>query len=454
MPTLSPSRSWRAESGKHVENAMANTTNIKYLIIGNSAGAVGAAETIRSGDRTGAITIVSDETYPAYSRPLISKYLGDKRPLEKMLFRSVDFYEQNNIQTILGSKALKLNIAEHNVEIRGGTKLAWDKLLLAVGGSPIVPQMQGGDLKGIFKFITLDDAKEIDAFLVNLAPKTPRAVVIGGGLIGMSVTEALLKRGVKITIIEMKSFILNAMLDVETANIVAGKLKAAGVNIITGRTTAKINGSPAGSVAGLTLDDGQTLPADLVVVAIGVRPRIDLAVGTEIKINRGIVVDRHMMTSVPDIYACGDVAEAYDAVYGQNRVIPIWPNAYVGGRVAGSNMAGTAAEYPGGTVMNSLNYFGIDVASAGMVVPSDDSYEVLTGRTDNSSRRIVLKNGRVVGLAFTGNVEKSGIVHSLMKQQVDVSSFKKELLAADFGLASLPRDVWERQLAGSSATGK
>ena len=206
----------------------------------------------------------------------------------------------------------------------------------------------------------------------------------------------------------------------------------------------------------MTLDDGKILPADLVVVAIGVRPRLDLAVGTEIKINRGIVVDRHMRTSVPDIYACGDVVEAFDAVYGENRVIPIWPNAYIGGRVAGFNMAGTSAEYPGGTAMNSLNYFGMDVVSAGMVLPPpDNSYEVLTGQNNHNHRRVVLKNGRVVGLAFTGNVEKSGIVHSLMKQQVDVTAFKKELVAPDFGLASLPRGVWEQQLAGSSAaTGK
>ncbi|MDO8578848.1 MAG: FAD-dependent oxidoreductase [Dehalococcoidales bacterium] len=431
---------------------MAKIANLKYLIIGNSAGAVGAAEAIRSGDKTGAITIVSDEPYPAYSRPLISKYLADKRPLEKMLFRSADFYEQTNIQALLGKKVVKLNISEHNVEIEGGTKVTWDKMLLATGGSPIVPKMEGIDLKGVFKFLALDDAKDIDAYLVSLSRKLPRAVVIGGGLIGMSVTEALVKRGAQVTIIEMKNWILNVMLDAGTAGMVAEKMQAAGVNIVTGRTSGKINGSPAGTVEGVTLDDGQILPADLVIVAIGVRPRLDLAVGTEIKINRGIVVDRHMMTSVPDIYACGDVAEAYDAVYGQNRVIPIWPNAYIGGRVAGANMAGGAAEYPGGTAMNSLNYFDIDVVSAGMVLPPDESYEILTSRNNQSSRRIVLKDGRVVGLAFTGNVEKSGIIHSLMKQQVDVTAFKKELVAPDFGLASLPRDVWERQLAGSSAS--
>ena len=433
-----------------MENAMAKT-NLKYLIIGNSAGAVGAVETIRNADPAGSITVVSDEPYPAYSRPLISKRLGDNRPLEKMLFRTADFYEKNDVRTSFGHKALKLDIAGRTVELQGGTKLAWDRLLLATGGSPIVPPTPGGDLKGVFTFLTLDDAAAIDAFLAGLPDKSPRAVVIGGGLIGMSVTEALLKRGTQVSIIELKTWILNALLDPGTAGVVADKLKSSGVNILTGRTTAKINGDNSGTVSGVTLDDGQNLPADLVIMAIGVRPRTDLAVGTEIKINRGIVVDRRMMTSVADIYACGDVAEAYDALYGQNRVIPIWPNAYVGGRVAGTNMAGGSAEYPGGTVMNSMNYFGVDVVSAGMVVPPDDSYEILTGKFNNGTRRIVLKNGLVVGLAFTGSVEKSGIVHSLMKQRVDVSSYKNELLKADFGLASLPRAVWEKQLAGPSA---
>lgn len=416
-------------------------TKVKYLIIGNSAGAVGAAETIRAVDRKGDITIISDEPYPAYSRPLISKHLAKNRPLEKMLFRSADFYERNNIQTLLGSKVQKLNVVEHNIEIEGGEKIAWEKLLLATGGSPIISKIEGLEPGRFFTFIALNDAKSIDHFLSQSPRKTIRAVVIGGGLIGVSVTEALVARGVQVTIIEMKNFILNTMLDKETATVVAATLQQAGVNILTGRTAVKTTAD------GVALDDGRELPADLIIMAIGVRPRTDLAVGTGIKINRGIVVDRHMMTSVPDIYACGDVAEAYDAVYGENRVIPIWPNAYIGGRVAGFNMAGVPTEYPGGTAMNSLNYFGLDIVSAGMVIPPDDSYEVLARQSDRTSRRIVLKNGRVVGLAFTGNVEKSGVVHNLMKEKVDVSRFKTELLSADFGLAALPREIWQPHIA-------
>ncbi len=425
---------------------MTKTAKAKYVIIGNSAGAIGAAETIRAVDRTGTITIIADEPYPAYSRPLISKHLADKRPLEKMLFRSVDFYERNNIQTMLGSKVQKLNLVEHNIEIVGGEKVAWEKLLLATGGSPIISKVEGLERDKFFTFITLDDAKAIDRFLSQSRKGNVKAVVIGGGLIGVSVTEALVKRSVQVTIVEMKSWVLNTMLDVETASVMAEALQRVGVNIITGRTATGMAGDLAAG-GSVVLNDGQSLSADLLVMAIGVRPRADLAVGTGITINRGIIVDRQMMTSVPDVYACGDVAEAYDAIYGQNRVIPIWPNAYMGGRVAGFNMAGVSAEYPGGTVMNSLNYFGIEVVSAGMVIPVDNSYEVLTSRSDHIHRRLVLKNDRVVGMAFIGNVERSGIVHNLMKEQVDVSRFKKELLSPDFSLATLPREVWQPHLA-------
>lgn len=149
-----------------------------------------------------------------------------------------------------------------------------------------------------------------------------------------------------------------------------------------------------------------------------------------------------MATSAADVYACGDAAEAYDFVYGENRLIPVWPNAYIGGRTAGFNMAGVPTEYPGGTAMNSLKYFGLDAVSAGMVKPPDDGYEVLSEKYDTAYRKVILKEGLVVGMVFVGNIEKSGIVFGLMKDKVNVDGFKRELLAHDFGLISLPEEIW------------
>ncbi len=418
-------------------------TKAKYLIIGNSAGGIGAAEAIREVDKTGSIVIISDEPYPTYSRPLISEYLAEECPLEEMLFRPDGFYQKNNIGTCLGKKVELLDIGRHTIKLEDRREIAYEKLLLATGGLPIVPQVEGIERKGVFTFTTLDDAKGINQYLNG----TGQTVVIGGGLIGVSVTEALVKRGIGVTIVEMKEWILNTILDEEASILEESALTQAGVNIMTGHTVVKINGdSPDEAVSNVTLDDGRIIPSNLVIVAIGVQPRIELVSGTGIKINRGIVVDRHMTTSSPDVYACGDAGEVYDFVYGENRLTPIWPNAYLGGRVAGFNMCGVQTEYQGGTAMNSLKYFGLDIVSAGVVNSPDESYEVLSKKYDNIYRKVVLKDGLVVGMVFAGNIEKSGIVFSLIKDKVNVDGFKQALVADDFGLVSLPEEIWRLRL--------
>ncbi|MFC1978023.1 NAD(P)/FAD-dependent oxidoreductase, partial [Chloroflexota bacterium] len=221
----------------------------------------------------------------------------------------------------------------------------------------------------------------------------------------------------------------------------------AGVEIITGHTVSKVTSYIHREATGVTLDDSCPIPCEMVVVAIGVRPRIELASDAGIKTNRGIVVDRRMATSNPDVYACGDAAEAYDFVYGENRLTPIWPNAYLGGRVAGFNMAGVPTEYQGGTAMNSIKYFGVSIVSAGMVTPPDDSYEVISNKCDRTYKKVVLKDGLVVGMIFCGDIEKAGIAYNLMKDRVNVEVFKGALVADDFGLASLPEEIWRPKLA-------
>jgi NAD(P)H-nitrite reductase large subunit len=184
----------------------------------------------------------------------------------------------------------------------------------------------------------------------------------------------------------------------------------------------------------------------MVVIAIGVTPRLDLVGNNGVKTNRGIIVDRRMATSVPGVYACGDVVEAYDFVYGENRVTPVWPNAYTGGRVAGLNMAGKKAEYEGGTAMNALKYFGVNIVSAGMVNPPDDSYEVISRRSDGIYKKVIIKGGLITGLVFAGDIEKAGIIYNLMKDRVKVGAFKETLVSDDFGLASLPEKIWRARL--------
>jgi NAD(P)H-nitrite reductase large subunit len=424
---------------------MEKTEKIKYLIIGNSAGGIGAAEAIREVDKTGTITIVSDEPYPAYSRPLISDYLAGKHSVENLNYRPSDFYEQNRIGTVFGDKVTHVDFKNNSAILESGRKLAWEKLLLATGGVPIVPPMEGKDARGVFTFTTLGDAQAIDEFLRQ---KTgANVVVIGGGLIGVSVTEALLNRGARVTIVEMKDRILNVILDEKTSDMEDKAVREAGVEIITGHTVSRINSNIHGEVYGVTLDNGNTITCGMVVVAIGVKPRLELVTGSDIKTNRGIVVNRHMATSIPDVYACGDVAEAYDFIYRENRLTPIWPNAYLGGRTAGFNMAGKTAEYPGGTNLNSMKYFGVYIVSAGMIVPPDDTYEEVIADHEDIYKKLILKEGLITGMVFSGDVEKAGIIYNLMKEKVDVDGFKNDLVTEDFGLLSLPEEIWRDRLA-------
>lgn len=414
----------------------------KYLIIGNSAGGIGAAEAIREVDKESSLAIVSDEPYPAYSRPLIAKYLAGERSLEGMLYPPADFYAQNSTLFLPGKKVTHLELDDRTAQLEDGEQICWERLLLAAGGMPIVPQIEGIAKKGVFSFTTFDDARAIGKFLESGANK---AVVIGGGLIGISVAEALMKRGVEVAIIELKERILNTILDEQASSMAEKAIRQAGVAVTTGHSVAEISGTQAAE--GIILDNGEVIPCDLVVVAIGVLPRTRLALDAGLKVNRGIMVDRHMAGSHQDVYSCGDVAEAYDFVYGENRLTPIWPNAYIGGRIAGYNMAGVEAEYPGGTAINSLNYFGIDIISAGMPTPpNNDSYEVISQQEDSVYRKVVLQDDLIKGMIFVGSIEKSGIVFGLMRDRVNVASFKQSLLADGFGLAFLPRALWQARL--------
>lgn len=417
-----------------------------YLIIGNSAGGIGAIETIRQIDHGGSITIICDEPYPVYSRPLISEYLAGERDLDGMLYRSPNFYERNNVQTLFCKAVAGLNLAEKAVVLDDGKTISYGKLLLATGGKPIFPPVKGSEKNGVFTFTTLDNAKAISEAIEKGAKK---AVVIGGGLIGISVTDALRKRNISVTIVELMDRILGAVLDEEASRMAQDAVEAAGVEFRTGHTVKTIIGKDGddASVGGVVLDDGEQIDCDLVIVAIGVVPRRDLVKDTNISVNRGILVNRNMATSHPNIYACGDVAECYDFIYECDRVVPIWPNAHIGGRIAGYNMAGRKAEYPGGTAMNSLKYFGLPIASAGMVNPTGDGdCEVIARRDDGHYQKFVLQNNRMVGMVLVRDIEKAGIYYGLMRDGVRVDEFKDSLLSDEFGLINLPEEVLRKRL--------
>jgi NAD(P)H-nitrite reductase large subunit len=413
----------------------------KYLIVGACAAGIGAVEAIREVDKKGEITVISEEQCSHYSRPMISDFVSGKADLAKMKTRDDAFWKKNTVNLLMGKKAVSLNTAERTVILDDGTKVTYEKLLLATGGKPFVPKMEGQEKDGVYTFTNISDAERLAQKITSGAAKS--AVVIGAGLIGISVTEALTKRNVKVTMVELQDKILSLLLDPKASDIVESAIRKAGVNVVTGQSVQRIIGKPGNesAVGGVVLTKGDQISCDMVVVAIGVIPRIELVAGTAVKTNRGIVVDNLMQTSVPDVFASGDVAETYDFVLNQNRTLPLWPLAVLEGKIAGYNMAGKKADYSGGTNMSSLKYFGIPIVSIGLANPKPDPTLEILFREDAEKcdyKKLVLKENIIVGMTFLGGIERSGILFYLMKNKVNVKPFKEALLSDDFGLASLP----------------
>jgi NAD(P)H-nitrite reductase large subunit len=235
-------------------------------------------------------------------------------------------------------------------------------------------------------------------------------------------------------------------LDPKGSDIIENVIRKAGVTVVTGQSVQRIIGKPENdrAVGSVILTKGEQLPCDVVIVAIGVVPRTELVTGTDVKLNRGILVDNSMRTNVPDVYASGDVAEAYDFILNQNRLLPLWPLAVAEGKVAGYNMAGKKTEYAGGTNMSALKYFGVPVISIGITNPKEESgYEILVRHKaeKNLYKKLVLKDNIIVGITLVNDVERAGPLFHLMKNRVNVKKFKRNLITDEFGLATLPASL-------------
>jgi len=414
----------------------------KYVIIGGSAAGMGAIEAIREIDHLGGITLVSDELCPYYSRPMISDLVSGKATFDKMKCRKDNFWKKHKVHALTGVKALHVDLSEKLVELDKGDPINFEKLLIATGGKPFVPAIEGSNKSDVLTFTTLNDAQVLDSKI-----KTAQsAVVIGAGLIGVSVTEALVNRGIKVTMVELKDHILNLILDEYSSEMVQNIITEAGVTIITGQTVEKILGKTENSqlVSGVILTNGDQINCDLVIVAIGVIPSKDLVVNTSMETNRGILVDKTMNTNISDVYASGDVAEAYDFLFRENLHLPLWPLARLEGKIAGYNMAGKKAIYEGGTAMSSLKYFGTPIISFGITNPKEKGqYEILVEYNlgKNIYKKILLKNNVIVGLTFVNDIQKTGIFFHLLKNAVNVKKFKSSFLSENFGLASLPSSL-------------
>lgn len=415
----------------------------RILIIGSGPAAVSAIESIRKRDSSSEILLLSEEPYPPYSRPLISYLLAGKIEEERIFYKGQDFYKRYAVQALLGESAAGVNTEKGIVYSSKGKAFSYDKLLIATGGKPIVPPVPGKELKGIFTFTTIDDTRAIERYLNE--EKVEKATIIGGGLIGLKAMEALLEWGVKITLVELADRILGLTLDRKASATLQAILEKRGVRIITQNTAQEIRGRE--KVEEVVLRDGEILPTDLLIFAIGVAPAVQFLSDSGIKINRGIVVNEKMETNIPNVYSAGDVVELDNLTSGKRQPIAIWPNATLGGMVAGANISGDSRVLKGSFPMNSVEVCGIATISFGLTEPQEGNYEVLMKGEGLNYRKIVLRDNLIVGAVFVGNIERAGIFWGLIKEEVDVSPFKDRLLDEDFGLIYLPKDYRKRKIA-------
>ena len=443
---------------------------MRYVIIGNSAAAVGAVEAIRQHDAENPITIISDETHHVYSRPLVCHLLGEMVDEERMYYRPPDFYEQHQVEPMLGVRATGIDTQAKTVSLAGGGTVAYDRLLLAVGGKPFVPPVEGIDLDGVFTFTKWEDAQKIDRYIKDNDVQS--ALIVGGGLIGIKAVKALMARGLRLTVVELADRILSTSFDHTASKLAESILRRAGTEVVTGTTVTEIVGKDGGSgrsdgsyrsrVDHAVLQDGEKVDCDLVIFGIGVRPNLDLLLPeperqTGIKVNRGIIVDAHMQTSVEGVYAAGDCVETYDMILGTERPIAIWPHATRQGHVAGCNMAGVEKTYEGGFPMNSEDIAGVPTISVGLtdlegqIPPEDrDEYGIIEkyDRAALTYKRLVLHRDRLVGAICVGDIDRAGIYTGLIRDQVDVTPFKEHLLSGSFGLISLPKEYRKHMVVG------
>lgn len=385
---------------------------MQYVIIGNSTAATFAIEGIRAVDRAGSITVISDETRPAYGRPLISYYLYGRIKLENTDYRSASFYTDNGVTVKYGVRAEKIDPEKKNVALSDGSTIGYDKLLVATGSSPLVPPAEGLDTVPYHTFMTMDSALALEK---ELSPEK-RVLVVGAGLIGLKCVEGVLDRVGSVTVVDLAARILPSILDEEGSAIVQERLEACGVNFVLGDCAVRYAPGLA------TLRSGKEVPFDILVIAAGVRPNVSLVREAGGEVNRGIVVNDRQETTIPDVYAAGDNCESYDICSGTRRILALLPNAAFQGETAGRNMAGGDAAFDKAAPFNALGLFDTHIATAG--VYEGEAY------TDTSEgyKKLFVKDNKLVGFILIDCIERAGIYTSLIREQTPLDTVDFELL--------------------------
>ena len=386
---------------------------MNYVIIGNSAAAVGTISGIREVDGSGKITVISDEKYHTYSRPLISYWLEGKVTDEKIYYREPDFYEKNGVETILGMKVSKIDSPAKKVILENGQTVPYDKLMVATGSKPFVPPMNGLDKVHFHTFMSYDSVKAIKKEVRD----GMKVLIIGAGLIGLKAAEALSAYNTQITVVDMADKILPSILDTRAGLKMQKHIEKHGVRFILGTSADEFTEHSA------KLKNGETVDFDMLIIAVGVRPNTELVSDAGGKVERGIITDMTQKTTLDDVYAAGDCTVSYDASSDTEKILALLPNAYMQGETAGRNMAGRENRYVNAIPMNAIGFFGLHIITAG----NYDGEEYVE-ETENTYKKLVFRDNMLKGYILMGDVARAGIYTSMIKEYIDLSDVNVDLL--------------------------
>ncbi|KUG04195.1 nitrite reductase putative subunit [hydrocarbon metagenome] len=405
---------------------------MRYVIIGGCIAACGAVEGIRSKDADGQIIIIDGEKRGAYTRPLISYFLSEPDKYSDIDYRSPEFFKDQRVE-VIKARVESIDRAGQLLDLDSGEQIEYDRLLIATGASPIMPPIPGADQDWVKSFYTIGDSESINRDIEAVR----EAVVIGSGLIGMKAAEALYKRGLKVHLIEKESHILPRQLNPGSAVFVYRHLARKGLDIITGAEVAVIHPDHQ-----IELKSGQKISADLVIMAVGTRPNVELAVKAGLKVKLGIVLDDHLRTSDDRIYAAGDAAETLNVISGKPEVMALLPHAHREGYQAGRNMTGMDEHDQGSIPMNSVKLLGWNICSAG--TPGDKNGELLTWHDNDRLLELKVRDNYLIGYIAVNMPEVAGPLTNATAKKISAAAGGWQVFVERGpALATIPAAYWQ-----------
>lgn len=404
---------------------------MKYVIIGASAAGMSAARAIWKYDPDSKIRIISEESGAPYSRIYLPKLITGEVKLADILIRPEEQIKRLRIKLIKGVAVNTIHSEIKTLRMNNGARIKYDKLLIAAGASPKLPQIKGVGLPGVFGFRNLQDAGEIRTRVKHCQ----RIVIIGGGLVSLKAAEALNHFDLDVHIVVRSPQLLSQMLDQQSAQWVLQKILAQGITVHFGLDVVAISGK--NDVECVVLDNGRKISCQMVIVGKGVQSNLTFLKGSNLKTDKGILVDRHQRSNRADIYAAGDIAQTPDFFKADHTIKALWPNAVQQGKIAGMNMAGKEIANPDEINANIVNLFGLNLASCGLIKKINADDDEMVFQNANVFRRLVFHNNVVVGAVLLGEVHHIGILRALILSKKNVLDKSNLLMDRSFKFASL-----------------